>query len=362
MTEDLPKDATDGADADASEIARIAGSIDFDDPSLSSTYGAEAMSAVAEFADALLSRVQLKDAGEAGEELSKLLGRLNSVDVSAMDEKPGFLASLPIIGKVFDKTRALLDSYRSVLHEIDAIRGNLEEAQLKLLKDVGVMDGLYEHNLGFYRSLSAYLKAGEEQLAKARAGRLRELEEQAKTDADALAAQQARDYAESLNRFERRLHDLSLSRTIALQSAPQIRMIQNNDRILAEKIQTSILAAIPIWKNQMVLALSLNSQKGAAALQQSVSETTDRLLSRNAQMLHDATVATAREAERPLVSTSTLKEAQQKLISTVRETMEIANEGRQSRAQATAELAEMGQELRQALLDLKQGRVPESQS
>lgn len=344
------------------ELEKIASSIDFTDPNLSSSYGAEVMNAVAEFADALLSKVQLKDAGPTGDELSRLLGKLNSVDVSAVGKKKGILASLPIIGRAFDKTRALLDPYHSVLHELDAIVEKLEDAQLNLLKDVGVMDGLYEHDLSFYRQLSLYLVAGQQELEKARLGKLKELEEQAKVSCDALQAQKARDYAESLNRFERRLHDLTLSRTIALQTAPQIRMIQNNDRILAEKIQTSILATIPIWKNQMVLALSLNSQKGAAKLQQAVSDTTDQLLRQNAQMLHDATVATAKEVERPLAKIATLKEVQQKLISTVCESIEIAKQGREQRQQSREELERMELELKQALLGLKDGRSPSTKA
>ncbi len=336
-----------------SSVRLAANQINFNDPNLTLSYGAKTMREISEFADSLLGNVRVKDSGPVGQNLAALMTQVKGVDISKMtNHEKGFLESLPIIGRFFDKVAQTRVQFDTVLNQIEGISKKLEESQFTLLKDIQVLDQLYDHNKSFYEELSAYIQAGEMRLAEAREKELPPLEEEAKNAPDSLAAQNLRDFADKLNRFERRLHDLKLSRTITLQTAPQIRMIQNNDQTLAEKIQTSILATIPIWKNQMVLALSINSQRNAAALQKQVADTTNDLLEKNAEMLHDSTVATAREVERSIVDIESLKNVHQKLLSTIEETMAIATEGRERRRAAEQELVSMEENLKQSLIAL----------
>lgn len=334
------------------KIRRAASEINFKDPSLTLNYGAKSMDAIAKFADTILSKVKIKDSGEIGDELSNLLGKVRGVNVSAIGQAPSGLASIPLIGKLFDHSAAVLSKFNTVSQEIEKIKEKLQDAQLALLQDIEILEKLYDNNQGFYQDLSAYLEAGNRELERARKDDLKALEDKAKASGDSFDAQNVRDFAESLNRFERRLHDLALSRTIAIQTAPQIRLIQSNDRVLAEKIQTSILTTIPVWKNQLVLALSIRGQRDAVKLQQDVSDTTNALLKKNAQMLHDTSVATAREAERPLVDVETLREVQGKLIGAIEETLVIANEGHEKRVRAQEEIKSMESELKSRLTDL----------
>ena len=338
--------------ADKAKLEKAASEIDFKDPSLTLSYGSKPMDAIAKFSDSILSRVKVRDSGEIGGELSMLLGKVRGVNVGAIAEKPSGLASIPIIGKLFDRTQAVMSKFSTVSEEIGKIKEKLEDSQLSLLKDVEVLEQLYAKNGEFYQDLTAYIEAGRAELERARAEDLKALEEKAKNTGDSFDAQAVRDFAETLNRFERRLHDLALSRTIAIQTAPQIRLIQNNDRVLAEKIQTSILTTIPVWKNQLVLALSLKGQQAAAQLQKDVADTTDALVRKNAQMLHDSTVETARESERALVDVETLREVQGKLISSIEETLAIAAEGHEKRVKAEAEIAAMESDLKSRLTDL----------
>lgn len=336
-----------------SKVQAAAAEIDFNDPSLTLSYGSKTMNEIARFADSLLGNVRVKDSGPVGESLSELMLRLKDVDLSqiAKPEK-GFWESLPLVGGLFDSMQRTVAQFDTVLAQVEGISEKLEDAMLSLLKDIEVLEQLYDHNRNFYEDLSACIQAGEARLEQARREELPRLEEEAKNSPDSLAAQNLRDYAERLNRFERRLHDLKLSRTITLQTAPQIRMIQNNDQTLAEKIQTSILATIPIWKNQMVLALSIHSQHKAASLQKDVADTTNALLSKNAEMLQASTVAAAREVERSIVDLETLRGVHQKLVATIEETMNIAREGRERRRATEAELALMEDEMRQRLTSL----------
>ena len=335
------------------KIKAAAAEIDFADPALTVSYGTKTMDAIAKFADSILSNVRIKDSGEVGAQLNSLMTSVKGIKVEEIvREKKGFLESIPLIGGLFDRVKDTVARFDTVAKEIDVIAEKLDDAQINLLKDIQVLEQLYKHNSDFYADLSAYITAGEQRLEEARKNELPALEAKAKDSADNLDAQNVRDFAECLNRFERRLHDLKLSRTITLQTAPQIRMIQNNDRTLAEKIQTSVLATIPIWKNQMVLALSIHSQKQAAQLQKEVSDTTNEMLKKNAQMLHSATIETAKEVERSIVDVETLREVQNQLISTIEETLTIAEEGRQRRHSTEAEISRMEADLRTRLTDL----------
>ena len=281
------------------------------------------------------------------------------IDQIAQPQK-SFLESIPLVGRLFNTMERTIAQFDTVLEQVEGISKKLEDAMGGLLKDISVLEQLYAHNKTFYEDLTIYIKAGEERLEHARNVELPALEEKAKQSGDNFDAQNVRDFAERLNRFERRLHDLKLSRTITLQTAPQIRMIQSNNKNLAEKIQTSILATIPIWKNQMVLALSIHSQRQAAHLQKEVADTTNAMLAKNAELLHGSSVETAREVERSSVDIETLRDVHQKLIGTIEETMNIVREGRDHRRAVEKELQTMEEDLRVKLTDLAHQNVQDT--
>ncbi|MBQ7618477.1 MAG: toxic anion resistance protein [Desulfovibrio sp.] len=336
-----------------SKVAAARSEINFENPTLTLSYGAKTMSEISKFTDSLLGDVRVKDSGPVGQGLSDLMLRIKDVDIDQIAQpKKGFLESLPIIGRFYNTVEKTLAQFDTVLNQVENITKKLEEAQFGLLKDIQKLEQLYNHNKTFYEDLTVYIKAGEERLEQARREELPKLEEEAKRSGDNLAAQNVRDFAERLNRFERRLHDLKLSRTITIQTAPQIRMIQSNNQNLAEKIQTSVLATIPIWKNQMVLALSIHGQRQAAHLQKKVADTTNAMLTKNAEMLKTSTIETAREVERSIVDIESLRDVHQKLISTIEETMNIVKEGRERRRATEKELTTMEEDLRTRLTDL----------
>jgi uncharacterized protein YaaN involved in tellurite resistance len=335
------------------KIAEALKEIDLTSPTITMSYGTKTMTDIAGFADTILANVRAKDAGAVGTDLQNLMLKVKGIKIEDIaNSKKSFWASLPIIGSLFDTVSSKLAEYDSAAKQIDAISDKLDEAQLGLLKDIEVLEQLYDNNKNFYTDLTAHIIAGEQRLEQARTVELPALEKKAQESKDNMDAQAVRDFAEIINRFEKRLHDLKLSRTITLQTAPQIRMIQANNRTLAEKIQTSILATIPIWKSQLVLALSIHGQKNAAELQKSVADTTNEMLKKNAEMLKTSTVETAREVERSIVDVETLRDVQGKLISTIEETLNIANEGRIKRREAEKELAAMENDLRVRLTEL----------
>lgn len=338
-------------------VTDIARSINLADPALNITYGTETMRNISRFADDLLSRVQAKDAGEVGEKLTDLMVRVKSMDVSEMGRTPGILERLPLIGSLFNSVERTVAKFRTMADQVAVIGEKLEQSMVGLLRDIEVLEQLYRHNEDFYRDLSAYLEAGRRRLEEASTRELPALREMAEASGSALDAQKVRDFTEQINRFERRLHDLELSRTITVQTAPQIRLIQSNNQALAEKIQTSILSTIPIWKSQLVLALSLQGQRDAAAMQKEVSDTTNDLLRRNAAMLQEASVSTAREVERSVVDIETLRDVHAKLVATIEETMRISQEGREKRVAAEKELLGMENELKARLVALADQRT-----
>lgn len=327
--------------------------IDFNDPTLSIGYGARTMSEISQFADSLLGNVRVKDSGPVGANLVDLMGKIKTIDIGGIaNQKKSFLASLPLVGSLFDTVSRTVAQFDTLLGQVENISRKLEDSMFTLLKDIEILEQMYGHNKKFHEDLSAYIEAGEKRLEQARQEELPKLEAAARDNEDSLAAQNVRDFADKLNRFERRLHDLKLSRTITVQTAPQIRMIQSNDQTLAEKIQTSILATIPIWKNQMVLALSIHGQRKAAEMQKEVADTTNAMLRQNAEMLQSSTVATAREVERGIVDMETLRDVHEKLLHTIEETLDIAQQGRERRRAVETELQGLEQELRERLTDL----------
>ncbi|MDR0339775.1 MAG: toxic anion resistance protein [Desulfovibrio sp.] len=337
---------------DTAKVKDLAASINLDDPSLTLTYGAQTMTEISRFADDLLGRVRARDAGPVGETLTDLLVKVKDANTDGLNQSPSFMERLPLVGPLFNSAQRSIARFNTLAGQVEAISGKLDASMVGLLKDIEVLEQLYEHNRVFYENLTLYIEAGEARLDEARSVELPRLQKEAGASGASMDAQKVRDFAERLNRFERRLHDLRLSRAITLQTAPQIRLIQNNDQTLAEKIQTSILSTIPIWKGQMVLALSLYRQKGAAALQKDVSDTTNKLLRKNAEMLESATVDTAREVERAVVDVDTLREVQKRLVATIEQTLRIAEEGRQKRVAAEKELKVMEEDMRARLVGL----------
>ena len=339
--------------AQATRVNELASSINLNDPNLTVTYGTKTMSDISKFADDLLGCVRAKDAGPVGETLTELLLRVKGLNLTELGEdKRGFLEKLPIVGSLFNSMERSVTKFNTLAGQVETTAGKLDQAMVGLLRDNEILEQLYEHNKNFHNELSVYIAAGKQRLEQARAVDLPKLKEEADASSNSMAAQNMRDFAESINRFDRRLHDLQLSRTITLQTAPQIRLIQNNNQTLAEKIQTSILATIPIWKSQMVLALSLHGQRNAAKLQKDVADATNDLLRKNADMLQSATLETAREVERSVVDMETLREVHGKLLSTIEETLRISQEGKEKRQSVERELEDMEQSLRTRLTSL----------
>ena len=335
------------------KISALASAINFDDPALTISYGSKTMNEIAKFADDLLGNVRVKDAGPVGDSLQELMLKVKDIDVTEIaSPKKSVLPSIPLIGSLFGSVEKTLARFDTLLDQVEGISAHLEDAMLGLLKDIQVLEQLYGYNQSFYEDLTAAIMAGERRLQKAREEELPRIEEEARKSGNALDAQKVHDFAERLNRFERRLHDLRLSRTITLQTAPQIRMIQSNNQTLAEKIQTSILATIPVWKNQLVLALSIHGQHKAAQLQKEVADTTNALLRKNAEMLQTSSTAAAREVERSIVDVETLRDVQSRLIATIEETMTIAREGRARRMEVERELVSMEEDLKTKLTAL----------
>lgn len=335
------------------KISALASAINFDDPALTISYGSKTMNEIAKFADDLLGNVRVKDAGPVGDSLQELMLKVKDIDVTEIaSPKKSVLSSIPLIGSLFGSVEKTLARFDTLLDQVEDISAHLEDAMLGLLKDIQVLEQLYGYNQAFYEDLTAAIMAGERRLQKAREEELPRIEGEARKSGNALDAQKVHDFAERLNRFERRLHDLRLSRTITLQTAPQIRMIQSNNQTLAEKIQTSILATIPVWKNQLVLALSIHGQHKAAQLQKEVADTTNALLRKNAEMLQTSSTAAAREVERSIVDVETLRDVQSRLIATIEETMTIAREGRARRMEVERELVSMEENLKTKLTAL----------
>lgn len=312
-------------------------------------YGSAAQKNIATFSDSVLSTVKSTDPAVAGDLLNDLVKRVRAFE-DENDEDKGFLASLPVVGSLFKKGEALTQSYTTLAAQIDKIQAGLDSQKMTLMKDIAMFDGLYDKNLEYFKQLQLYIQAGEEKIQELNQTTIPKLEAQAQVSDNPMAVQVVQDFKNSVSRFEKKVHDLKISKTIAIQTAPQIRIIQNNDKILVDRIQSAIYNTIPLWKNQMVLALGLGRQKEALEMQQAVSNTTNELLKRNAAMLKQNSHDTAVENERSIVDIETVKQVNEDLISTIEDTLRIQQEGRQKRQAAEAELVQIEDRLREALL------------
>ncbi|MGN1015429.1 MAG: toxic anion resistance protein [Faecousia sp.] len=332
-------------------VAEFAAKIDVENTAQILQYGAGTQKKMADFSDAALANARTQDLGEVGDLIVSVVGELKGLD--ADEEKKGFLG---FFRKQADKLETMKSRYAKAEVNVEKIADALEQHQVRLLKDSALLDKMYEQNLAYFKELTMYILAGKQKLQEVRAGKLRELENQAKASGLAEDAQAAKDLADKCARFEKKIHDLELTRAISIQTAPQIRMIQNNDNVMVEKIQTTLVNTIPLWKNQMVLALGIAHSTEAAQAQRQVTDITNALLKQNAEKLHMASVETAKEAERGIVDIETLKKTNAELIQTLDDVMKIQAEGRTQRLAAEAEMAKMENDLKVKLLQIRDGQ------
>ena len=329
------------------QVDAFASQIDLTNSTLVLQYGAGTQKKMADFSESALENVRSKDLGEVGELLSGVVTELKSFDE---EEEKGFFG---FFKKTSNKIQAMKAKYAKAEENVSQIVKALEKHQVQLMKDTALLDKMYELNLTYFKELSMYILAGKKKLAEVRNTRLAELTAKAQTSGLPEDAQAAKDLDSMCSRFEKKIHDLELTRMISIQTAPQIRLIQNNDTLMVEKIQSTIVNTIPLWKSQMVLALGVEHSSQAAAAQRQVTDMTNELLRKNAEKLKMATTETARESERGIVDMDTLKATNESLISTLDEVMNIQKEGRQKRQEAEAELRNMEQELKKKLLEIQ---------
>ena len=323
--------------------------IDVTDTNLVFQYGAGAQQKIAEFSDSALSSVQTKDLGEVGDMMANLVSELKGFSADP-EEKKGLFG---FIRKNVDKMTVLKARYDEAEVNVNKIVSELEGHQVQLLKDIATLDQLYDMNLGYFKELSMYIAAGKKRLEDFRANEMKAAYDKANASGLPEDAQAAKDLSDKADRFEKKLYDLELTRNISIQMAPQIRMIQSSNQLMAEKIQTSIVNTIPLWKNQMVMALGIAHTQKAMEAQRSVTDLTNELLRKNAEKLHMASVESAKEAERGIIDIETLKHTNKMLIDTMDEVLNIQQTGREKRRAAEQELATIENELRQKMLETR---------
>ena len=325
----------------------FAAKIDIENTNQILQYGAGTQKKMADFSDTALENVKTQDLGEIGELISNVVGELKDFDVQEEGKFFGFFR------KQTSKIENLKNKYDKAQANVEKITDSLQQHQVRLMKDSAMLDKMYEQNLNYFKELTMYILAGKKKLEETRNGKLAEMKNKAALSGLPEDAQAARDLDEKCSRFEKKLHDLELTRTIAMQTAPQIRLIQNNDTVMVEKIQTTIVNTIPLWKSQMVLALGIAHSAEAAQAQRQVTDITNELLRKNAETLHMATVETAKESERGIVDLETLQKTNADLLQTLDDVMRIQMEGRQKRQAAEMEMHRMEEELKRKLLEIR---------
>ncbi len=332
--------------AERQAIEDFIGKLDVTNPDHVLLFGADAQKKIADFSDTALDAVKNQETGEVGDMLVNLVAELKGFEEDA--EEPKGLRKL--FAKAGDQVERMKARYSKVSVNVENIADSLESYQTQLLKDVAMFDHLYDQNSDYFRQLTLYIIAGDEKLARVRNGKLKELLAAAEKSGDAMDAQKANDLAAQCDRFEKKLHDLKLTRQVSMQMAPQIRLLQNNDSLLVERIQSTLSNTLPLWKSQMVLALGLHHSQQALKAQTAVTDMTNELLRKNAAALKLGTVETAKEAERGIIDIETLVETNQSLIDTINEVMAIQQEGRAKRIEAERTLYQMEADLKQKLL------------
>ena len=336
------------SDEEKKAVEEFSHKINIRDTNMILQYGAAAQKSVAGFSESALNNVRSKDLGEVGQDLSQLVVELKGFGEG--EEKKGFMGLFKKAGNRLETMKA---QYSKVEANVDKIAQSLEQHQITLLKDVAMFDQMYELNLKYYKELTMYILAGKKRLEEVRTGELEELRLKAEKSGLAEDAQAYNDLVNLCNRFEKKIHDLELTRMVSVQMGPQTRLLQNNDTLMIEKIQSSLVNTIPLWKSQMVLALGMEHSRQATAAQNAVTEMTNELLRKNADTLKMGTINTAKEAERSIVDIETLQHTNEQLISTLDEVARIQKEGAEKRKAAEVELGRIEGELKQKLLELR---------
>lgn len=333
----------------------VAAEIELNDSQAIVHYGVPAQKKISDFADTILGEIRSKDSDYIGEILSNLVVKVKDVGVEKLSTKESALKKVPIIGNLVDSFKHFVTKYDKLNIQIEKIVEKLEGAKMELLKSITLLDSLYEKNLQYLKDLDIYIAAGQIKLQHIYEKELPEMQEKAEKSKDLMVTQNLQDYRQFAERFEKKLHDLKLSRMIAIQTGPQVRMVQGGNQTLYERIQSSILNTIPLWKNQVIIAISLFKQKKALELQKDVADTTNELLQKNAEMLKAGTLDIAKEAERGIVDIESLKKVNNELVAAIEETLKIQQEGRTKRREAEAELLTIESDLKEKLIALKPG-------
>ena len=340
--------------AERAEVEKIKEGLDLTDSAAIIDFGTAAQKNIADFSDSILCNVRAKDSGYVGELLGELLTNVKSFEPKSSDG--GFLKKLPLVSSLVGKAETMMQGYEKVSVQVEKVKTSLQKARMLMMKDVTMLDGLFAKNLEYFKTLELYIRAGEEKMQEMREVTLPKLRTQAAASSDPMAAQVVSDFESSVERFEKKVHDLKISKTISIQTAPQIRLIQNNDKVLIDRVQSAIYNSIPLWKNQMVIALGLANQKKVLEMQHSVNEMTNDLLKKNAEMLKIGTIETAKENERSIVDIETVRKVNDDLVTTIEETLKIQQDGRAKRRAAEAELVELEGRLKKALESTLDGR------
>jgi uncharacterized protein YaaN involved in tellurite resistance len=354
--ERIPSKADTGELAAAENVmpraAELAKTIDVTDSQQIEQYAVGIQSKIADFSDGVLANVRNKDTGYVGTMMTNLLGTIKGARVDELSPS-AMINKIPIVGKLFNSFKIFISRYENIEAQIDRITSGLEKARMDLLKDIGLFDIMFDRNKDYFKELEVYIAAGELKVKELNDEVIPELKRGAKESDDPTVSQQVNDVVQMTSRFEKKVHDLRLSKTISMQMAPQIRLVQNNDRILVDKIQASILNTIPLWKNQIIIAMGIFKQTGALEIQREVNKTTNALLLKNSQMLKETTASVVNMGEEGIVEIETLKKVNADLIATLEETISIQEKGKAARKSAEAELVKIESELKSGLVEIK---------
>ncbi|MDR2185071.1 MAG: toxic anion resistance protein [Treponema sp.] len=341
----------------APQAKELAKTIDITDAQQIEQYAVGIQSKIAGFSDGVLANVRNKDTGYVGTMMTNLLGTIKGARIDELSPST-LINKIPIVGKVFNSFKNFISRYEKIEVQIDRITSDLEKARMDLLKDIGLFDIMFDHNREYFKELEIYIAAGELKVKELNEKVIPGLKRKAEGSGDPMVSQQVNDMVQMTNRFEKKVHDLKLSKTISMQMAPQIRLVQNNNRILVDKIQTSILNTIPLWKNQIIIAMGIFKQARALKMQQEVDRTTNELLLKNSQMLKETTASVVSIGEKGIVEVETLKKVNADLIATLEETIAIQEKGKAARKSAEAELVKIESELKNKLVEIKTDRKP----
>lgn len=340
----------------AEELAQakqIAASLNVNDTLAVTSFAAKPQKELSSLTDPIMKQVMTKDTGVAGEALTELMAQVKRLNADSFAQQAeSWITKVPVVGGMFSNVQQFISQYEKIGVKIDRITAELDKSRMVLNRDIVLLDQLYDQNRGYFRNLLTYIAAGELKLQELGPQHIK-LAEQARASNDPVLAQQANDLRNAISRLERRVYDLKLASIISLQTAPQIRLVQNGNQSLVEKIQTSLLTTIPLWKNQIIIAITLFDQKKGLELQRSVTDTTNELLLKNAEMLKMGTTEVARETERGIVELETLQKVNQQLIETIEETIQIQEQGRQKRQAAESQLEQMQKDLHAKLSETR---------